>query len=338
MNPTGQKYTDLLNDNELNTLKEIKKLPENWPKDALMADRMALSLKATADNYNVSKATLGRIYGTINDNAAQSTYTGLKAPAIKDPAVNSAAESAATKYNVPAELVKGIITQESGGNPNAVNKDSGATGLMQLMPATAAKYGVTDSKDIQQNIDGATHYLSDLLKQNDGNIPAALKTYGGFVTKDPTGYVNSISKMIGLDDAKTFQPQVRVMLCLILKLRLTRTDLPESLAAFQGAINATVDKNGENLGAALKQLQSTNPSAAASVLTYLGGTKPITDYDAALETNAERRKATVSEQEANQKNIDKTEHDAAIAERNEQYLNVPTGFQFKPEMTDLGEE
>ncbi|MBI2341238.1 MAG: transglycosylase SLT domain-containing protein, partial [Deltaproteobacteria bacterium] len=67
-------------------------------------------------------------------------------------------QEASRKYNVPVELICAVILQESGGNPKAVSP-AGARGLMQLMPATAKRFGVTNSLDPRQNIDGGTKYL-----------------------------------------------------------------------------------------------------------------------------------------------------------------------------------
>lgn len=68
------------------------------------------------------------------------------------------------KYGVPVSLIKAVIMTESGFNPDAVSP-KGAMGLMQLMPATAAHFGVTDAFSPSQNIRAGVHYLADLLHQ-----------------------------------------------------------------------------------------------------------------------------------------------------------------------------
>lgn len=85
-------------------------------------------------------------------------------------------QQAAQKYNVPVELVCGVILQESGGNYRAVSH-CGARGLMQLMPATARRLGVTNSFDPVQNIMGGTKYLRMLLDRFDGNLALAVAGY-----------------------------------------------------------------------------------------------------------------------------------------------------------------
>ena len=59
------------------------------------------------------------------------------------------ADAYAAHYQIPKELVHALITQESGWNPRAISS-KGAMGLMQLMPATAADYGVRAPFDVQK--------------------------------------------------------------------------------------------------------------------------------------------------------------------------------------------
>jgi hypothetical protein len=67
------------------------------------------------------------------------------------------------KYNVPADLIHSVIAAESAYNSSAVSP-KGAVGLMQLMPETAAQYGVQDRFDAEQNIMGGVQYLRDLCR------------------------------------------------------------------------------------------------------------------------------------------------------------------------------
>jgi len=66
-------------------------------------------------------------------------------------------------------LLLAVITAESSGNPNAVSH-AGAEGLMQLMPATAQRFGVQDSFDPAQNVHGGAAYLTFLLDRYNGDI------------------------------------------------------------------------------------------------------------------------------------------------------------------------
>ena len=84
--------------------------------------------------------------------------------------------SAARLNGLDAKLVHAVIRAESGYNEKAISS-RGAVGLMQLIPATAQRYGVTNSYDATENISGGTRYLRDLLKMFNGNVELALAGY-----------------------------------------------------------------------------------------------------------------------------------------------------------------
>lgn len=81
-----------------------------------------------------------------------------------------------SRYGVDPYLIYCVMNQESGFRTAAISS-KGAQGLMQLMPATAARYGVRAIKDPSQNIMGGTRYLKDLMKLFDGNIELVLAAY-----------------------------------------------------------------------------------------------------------------------------------------------------------------
>jgi soluble lytic murein transglycosylase-like protein len=83
---------------------------------------------------------------------------------------------AARKFDVDAALVSAVIKVESDYNPKVVSH-KGARGLMQLMPATAKRFGVTDSHDPIANIYGGTRYLRWLLDHFEGNIDRVVAAY-----------------------------------------------------------------------------------------------------------------------------------------------------------------
>ena len=84
--------------------------------------------------------------------------------------------AAAREHGVDEAIVRAIIHAESAYNPLALSR-VGAQGLMQLMPATARRFGVTDSFNPQQNIQGGVKYLAWLLKRFNGNLTLAAAGY-----------------------------------------------------------------------------------------------------------------------------------------------------------------
>lgn len=84
--------------------------------------------------------------------------------------------SRALGVEIPENLVKSLIKQESGFNPSAISH-AGAEGLMQLMPATAKEMKVFNSQNPYQNLQGGVKYLGHMLKKFDGNIQLALAAY-----------------------------------------------------------------------------------------------------------------------------------------------------------------
>ena len=82
----------------------------------------------------------------------------------------------AARYAVDAYLIYCVIRQESHFSSTALSV-KGAQGLMQLMPGTAARYGVIDANDPAQNIMGGTRYLKDLLRLFAGRIDLVLAAY-----------------------------------------------------------------------------------------------------------------------------------------------------------------
>lgn len=83
---------------------------------------------------------------------------------------------AARLTGVPVALINAVIQQESGFNTYAVSS-AHASGLMQLMPGTARRFGVTDVRNARQNILGGTQYLRWLLIRFKGNLELALAGY-----------------------------------------------------------------------------------------------------------------------------------------------------------------
>ena len=85
-------------------------------------------------------------------------------------------EAAAARYRVDSDLITSVIAAESNFNPRAISRRN-ARGLMQLLPRTAARLGVRNIFDPQQNIDAGTHYLRDLLLLYNNDLALTLAAY-----------------------------------------------------------------------------------------------------------------------------------------------------------------
>lgn len=116
---------------------------------------------------------------------------------------------------VSAQLLKAVAQAESGCRSDAVSS-CGAVGVMQLMPATAKAYGVTDPFDAYENISGGAKLLSDLLEKYNGNVTLSLAAYNagsGNVSKyggvppfkETINYIDKINKLLSnaLDNDST---------------------------------------------------------------------------------------------------------------------------------------
>lgn len=84
--------------------------------------------------------------------------------------------AAAREFGVEEAVVRAVIHAESAFNPTALSR-AGAQGLMQLMPATARRFGVSDAYDASQNIRGGVRYLSWLLRRFNGDLTLAAAGY-----------------------------------------------------------------------------------------------------------------------------------------------------------------
>ncbi|NJP39155.1 lytic transglycosylase domain-containing protein [Bacillus luteus] len=119
--------------------------------------------------------------GAMQQLAAGSPALPVQQPAVssqssQNTGIDSLIQKAADKHGVNSALIHAVIKHESNYKTDAVSH-AGARGLMQLMPATARSLGVADSFDPEQNIDGGTRYLRDMLRRYDGNESLALAAY-----------------------------------------------------------------------------------------------------------------------------------------------------------------
>ena len=149
---------------------------------------------------DLSKLGYGK--GMLMNNALDYVQGEVKSGNIS---IDKAVEDAAKKYGVDKKLIMSVIKQESDFDPNSTS-GVGAEGLMQLMPSTARELGVTNPYDVEQNVDGGTKYLKELLDMF-GNTklavaaynagPGAVKSSGGNISALPNETKNYVSKVLG---------------------------------------------------------------------------------------------------------------------------------------------
>jgi soluble lytic murein transglycosylase-like protein len=95
---------------------------------------------------------------------------------ISNPELEKMVDRIAVEQGVESPLVHAVIRAESNYNPNAVSP-KGAQGLMQLIPSTARRFGVSNPFDVAENIQGGVRYLRFLLDHYQGDYPKAIAAY-----------------------------------------------------------------------------------------------------------------------------------------------------------------
>ena len=133
--------------------------------------------KAEYNHLKVVKATYypdSNIHSYSNWGASEASV--LPSYSRNKNAFDQLIRQAAQHHGVSEGLVKAIMHTESGFNIHA-RSPVGAQGLMQLMPATARRFNVSNAYDPQQNIFGGVKYLSWLLKRFNGDTRLAIAAY-----------------------------------------------------------------------------------------------------------------------------------------------------------------
>jgi len=140
--------------------------------------------------------------------ARASRFRSLATPPAE---ISSIVEKSADRHQVDPKLVHAIIQVESAYNPRAVSR-KGAQGLMQLIPSTAERFGVQNTFNPKQNIEGGVTYLRYLLDLFGGNVPLSVAAYnagehavmrqGGIPQyRETVDYVEHVTSLYGSTDA-----------------------------------------------------------------------------------------------------------------------------------------
>ena len=149
----------------------------------VVGDRVRLYFATAAgapENFmEVPAASVLRVETVADAPVAVPASVVMKAEGSAQPSRGELAEMlshAGAQHNIDADLLASLVNAESGGHAQAVSR-TGARGLMQLMPGTAAALGVADAFAPAQNVEGGTRYLDQLLTRYHDNIALALAAY-----------------------------------------------------------------------------------------------------------------------------------------------------------------
>lgn len=145
--------------------------------------------------------------------AGRSRLSPKGVPAVATQEIQKLVEKTAEQHQVDPKLVHAIIKAESQYDPNAVSP-KGAMGLMQLIPATAQRFGVGNPFNPKENIEGGVSYLRYLLDLFGGDLSLSLAAYnagehavqrsGGIPSFAETqGYVRKVAGFYQSDSAQS---------------------------------------------------------------------------------------------------------------------------------------
>jgi soluble lytic murein transglycosylase-like protein len=164
---------------------------------------------------NFTDSSFTRVFAPVSAEAAAVTieeFIPSDVPTSGDRGLDLVIMHAGEREGVDPRLIHAVIWQESKYKTDAVSH-VGAQGLMQLMPATAKRFGCEDANDSESNVNAGAKYLRFLLKRFDGNVSLALAGYNageGNVDKydgvPPFGETQNYVRVITGRYGKTYHP------------------------------------------------------------------------------------------------------------------------------------
>ncbi len=145
--------------------------------------------------------------------------SGMACAEASSPMTERCVQHYAARYRVPPELIAAFIDVESRWNPHALS-DRGAMGLMQLMPATARRFGAVQPFDVDQNIAAGTRYVTTLMWEFHGDLRlVAAAYYAGdrwiaqkqlsYRNPDVVAYVQAVRRQYLMRKIAAVKPQRR---------------------------------------------------------------------------------------------------------------------------------
>lgn len=155
---SGSNFSEILEQTLLNTAKGNLETTESLNTLGAMSQLGVNFLPST-----MTKSVVPKVSHTKNNSKIETNINGI-------------IQQAADTFKLPIKLIHSVIKHESNYNTSAVSS-AGATGLMQLMPATARGLGVQNIKDPLENVMAGSKYLRQMLDKYNGDLSLALAAY-----------------------------------------------------------------------------------------------------------------------------------------------------------------
>ena len=196
---------------------------------------LSLPVQADITSYRDSSGKL--VFVNSNDTEMSSAAARGGAEAVREVLsqrksklgnIQEHLEKTAKEHNVDARLVEAMIEVESAWDPRAISS-KGAQGLMQLMPATAKRFGVRNALDPSDNITGGIKYLRFLLDKFEDDVTLVLAGYNAGE--------NAVVSYGGV-------PPYNETIDYVDRVKRIYDDLNADSRRAGGSIYSTVDRNG----------------------------------------------------------------------------------------------